>query len=276
MSNFFWAQPEYYHRGQHQSNRPPGCGLQSADRPSQTLQEGNQQPNLRAQGLQPPHACEKGIAPNDWQENLGPVLQQGSLRSRGRGVQQRPESLWVQQRAPVHWEDRRQEEISEKCDLVQPVVDWWGQHQRRQEMIDWYFPKGSALGKHFNRSTVKVSYISMPNMARIISKHNKKVTGSSTHMEIRGCNRAPVGRNPARRRGSGIPPTVSLQEHCGCRWHHQAVHQTHLKHLRGEVHWTQGLLRPPQVCQQDDPLKPHLGAEGWEDHLQSTLVHPQP
>ena len=44
-----------------------------------------QQPHLRAQGLKPPHACEKGIAPNDWQENLGPVLQQGSLSSRGRG-----------------------------------------------------------------------------------------------------------------------------------------------------------------------------------------------
>ena len=35
-------------------------------------------------------------------------------------------------------------------------------------MIDRHFPKGSALGKHFNRSTVKVSYSSMPNMALII------------------------------------------------------------------------------------------------------------
>jgi hypothetical protein len=51
-------------------------------------------------------------------------------------------------------------------------------------MIDRHFPKGSALGKHFNRSTVKV----MPNMARIISGHNKKVTGSSTSMETKGCN----------------------------------------------------------------------------------------
>ena len=33
-------------------------------------------------------------------------------------------------------------------------------------MIDRHFPKGSALGKHFNRSTVKVSYSCMPNMAR--------------------------------------------------------------------------------------------------------------
>ena len=55
-------------------------------------------------------------------------------------------------------------------------------------MIDRHFPKGSALGKYFNRSTVKVSYSSMPNMARIISGHNKKVTGSSTNMETKGCN----------------------------------------------------------------------------------------
>ena len=55
-------------------------------------------------------------------------------------------------------------------------------------MIDRHFPKDSALGKHFNRSTVKVSYSSMPNIARIISWHNKKVTGSSTNMETKGCN----------------------------------------------------------------------------------------
>ena len=46
----------------------------------------------------------------------------------------------------------------------------------------------SALGKHFKRSTVKVSYSSMPNMAQIISGHKKKVTGTSTHMETKGCN----------------------------------------------------------------------------------------
>ena len=52
-------------------------------------------------------------------------------------------------------------------------------------MIYRHFPKGSVLGKHLNRSTVKVSYSSLPNMARIISGHNKKV---STNMEIKGCN----------------------------------------------------------------------------------------
>ena len=62
---------------------------------------------------------------------------------------------------------------------------------------------------------------------------------------------------------------IDRQEHCGGRWHHQTVHRTHLKHLQGEVHWKQGLLHPPQACPQDDPLKPHLGAEGWADHLQS-------
>ena len=55
-------------------------------------------------------------------------------------------------------------------------------------MIEWHFLKGSAFGKHFNRNTVKFSYSSMPNMARIISGHNKMVTGSSTHMETKGCN----------------------------------------------------------------------------------------
>ena len=55
-------------------------------------------------------------------------------------------------------------------------------------MIDRHFPKNTILGKHLNRSTIKVSYSSMPNMARIISGHNKKVIGSSAHLETKGCN----------------------------------------------------------------------------------------
>ena len=55
-------------------------------------------------------------------------------------------------------------------------------------MIDRHFPKGSVLGKHFNKNTVKISYSSMPNMARIISGHNKKMTGASKHMETKDCN----------------------------------------------------------------------------------------
>ena len=54
------------------------------------------------------------------------------------------------------------------------------------------------------------------------------------------------------------------QEHLGGRLHHQATHRTHLKHLQGEIHWTQGLLHAHQMT-----LSSHI----WE--LQDEL-HQQP
>ena len=41
--------------------------------------------------------------------------------------------------------------------------------------IDKHFPKGTRLSKIFNRSTLKVSYSCMPNMATIIRQHNNRV-----------------------------------------------------------------------------------------------------
>ena len=90
-------------------------------------------------------------------------------------------------------------------------------------MIDRHFPQGSALGKHFNRSTVTVINSSMPN--RIISGHNKKVTESSIHLETKGCN------------CRSQPCPLELK----CRTTilvYRRVHQTNLKHLQEEVHWT--------------------------------------
>ena len=105
-------------------------------------------------------------------------------------------------------------------------------------IIDRHFPKGSALGKLFNRSTVKVSCSRMPNMARIILGHDKKVTGSSSRMGRPRAATVAIATLPAGREVQDHQPC--LQEHCGGLWHHQAVHRTHLKHLQGEVHWTQG------------------------------------
>ena len=42
-------------------------------------------------------------------------------------------------------------------------------------LIDKHFPRGHAYAKIFNRSTLKVSYSCMPNMATIIKNHNNSV-----------------------------------------------------------------------------------------------------
>ena len=42
------------------------------------------------------------------------------------------------------------------------------------ELVDKCFPKDGPLGKLFNRSTVKISYRTAPNIQKIISGHNKK------------------------------------------------------------------------------------------------------
>ena len=56
------------------------------------------------------------------------------------------------------------------------------------KLIDKHFDKQSPFHKNFNRQTVKVSYSCMPNMASIISSHNRRVTGAvEEHVEC-GCN----------------------------------------------------------------------------------------
>ena len=46
-------------------------------------------------------------------------------------------------------------------------------------LLDKCFPPGNPLRKIFNRKTVKVSYSTMPNMAKIISWKNQKVLSKS-------------------------------------------------------------------------------------------------
>ena len=55
-------------------------------------------------------------------------------------------------------------------------------------LVDKHFPKGSQLAKYFNRKTIKVSYCTTANFASIISRHNKKVTGSNMQLKEKGCN----------------------------------------------------------------------------------------
>ena len=50
-----------------------------------------------------------------------------------------------------------------------------------------HFPKGSALNKIFNKSTVKVSYSCMGNIASVISAHNKNILQPNKN-NTWGCN----------------------------------------------------------------------------------------
>ena len=46
-------------------------------------------------------------------------------------------------------------------------------------LIDRCFPKGSLMGKVFNRSNLKLSYRTCPNMKQVLARHNKKVMAAS-------------------------------------------------------------------------------------------------
>merc|ERR1719460_548983 len=48
-------------------------------------------------------------------------------------------------------------------------------------LIDRCFPKDGPLGKAFNRSNLKISYSTCPNMKQIISAHNRKVFRFRNH-----------------------------------------------------------------------------------------------
>ena len=55
-------------------------------------------------------------------------------------------------------------------------------------LVDKHFNKESPLHRYFNRHTIKVSYSCMPNMASIISGHNRKVSGLVEKPVEMGCN----------------------------------------------------------------------------------------
>ena len=67
--------------------------------------------------------------------------------------------------------------------------------RRFLRLLDRHFPKKSELHKLFNRSTVKVSYSTMPSMARIIFKKNlnTEIMNSDT-----GCDRPDVTNGPTK------------------------------------------------------------------------------
>ena len=74
-------------------------------------------------------------------------------------------------------------------------------------LIDQCFPRGSLMGKVFNRNNLKLSYRTCPNMGQIVAKHNKKVLAASRPKEVakRTCD------CPKATREAGTCP---LQGHC--------------------------------------------------------------
>ena len=56
-------------------------------------------------------------------------------------------------------------------------------------LIDKCFPKGTLMGKIFNRNTLKISYRTCPNIKQVVAKHNKKVLEAVVPKEEeRGCS----------------------------------------------------------------------------------------
>ena len=65
------------------------------------------------------------------------------------------------------------------------------------KLVDKHFPKGSKLHKYFNRSKIKISYSTMPNIKNQIGKHNAKILN----------NTKPVKKKKKRNNG---------RENCNC------------------------------------------------------------
>ena len=80
-------------------------------------------------------------------------------------------------------------------------------------LIDKHFPKGHVLNPIFNRNSVKISYSCLPNIRRIITKHNGKVLrGAEGAPPQCGCepHSCPVEEN-CQRAGVVYQATVSYQ-----------------------------------------------------------------
>ena len=56
-------------------------------------------------------------------------------------------------------------------------------------LIDKHFKKDDFLNHHFNRQKMKLSYSTMPNMKKIITGHNRKITDPRSDLKPEECNR---------------------------------------------------------------------------------------
>ena len=73
-------------------------------------------------------------------------------------------------------------------------------------LIDECFPKGSIMGKVFNRNNLKLSYRTCHNMKQVLAKHNKKVLAASIPKEAKRTCDCPKAKREA--------GTCPLQGHC--------------------------------------------------------------
>ena len=56
-------------------------------------------------------------------------------------------------------------------------------------LVDKCFPRGTLMGKIFNRNTLKISYRTCPNIKQVVAKHNKKLLEAVVPKEEeRGCS----------------------------------------------------------------------------------------
>ena len=62
------------------------------------------------------------------------------------------------------------------------------------QLLDKHFPRGSELFHYFSRQKVKVSYSILPNVARILKSHNRKVLNPEQKLQLKGCD-CEEGRN---------------------------------------------------------------------------------
>ena len=56
------------------------------------------------------------------------------------------------------------------------------------QLLDKHFPRGSELFHYFSRQKVKVSYSILPNVARILKSHNRKVLNPEQKLQLKGCD----------------------------------------------------------------------------------------
>ena len=55
------------------------------------------------------------------------------------------------------------------------------------KLLDKHFPRGTELFHYFSRQKVKVSYSILPNVARILKSHNRKVLHPEQTLQLKGC-----------------------------------------------------------------------------------------
>ena len=135
------------------------------------------------------------------------------------------------------------------------------------KMIKEYFPPNHKLHKICNKNTLKISYRTMPNMRKHVSKHNNKILKSHNHLQNPEVDKAPHCNCQNRYKGRCPLPGKCNISNVVYRGHITRTDTGHTEHYTGaSVNFKKRWYKHLETCTEENaPGQTTLSSYIWSD-----------